>query len=31
VPDEEKHWLLRPAVLGVILLAGCVVLNVIFW
>jgi len=29
--DEEKHWLLRPSVLGVILLAGCVVLNIIFW
>jgi SSS family solute:Na+ symporter len=29
--DDEKHWILRPAVLGVILLAGCVVLNVIFW
>jgi SSS family solute:Na+ symporter len=31
VPDEEKHWLLRPAVLGVVLLGFCVVLNVIFW
>jgi SSS family solute:Na+ symporter len=29
--DEEKHWLLRPSVLGVILLGACVVLNVIFW
>ncbi|HSD26335.1 MAG TPA: sodium:solute symporter family protein [Vicinamibacteria bacterium] len=29
--DDEKHWILRPAVLGTILLAGCVVLNVIFW
>jgi len=29
--DDEKHWILRPAVLGSILLAGCVVLNVIFW
>jgi SSS family solute:Na+ symporter len=29
--DEERHWLLRPAVLGVILLGCCVVLNVIFW
>lgn len=31
VPDDEKHWILRPAVLGTILLACCVVLNVIFW
>jgi SSS family solute:Na+ symporter len=29
--DEEKAWYLRPAVLGVILLAYCVVLNIIFW
>jgi len=29
--DDERHWILKPAVLGVILLAGCVVLNVIFW
>ena len=29
--DEEQVWILRPAVLGVILLAACVVLNVIFW
>jgi SSS family solute:Na+ symporter len=29
--DEERHWLLRPAVLGVVLLGCCVVLNVIFW
>jgi SSS family solute:Na+ symporter len=31
LPDDEKHWILRPAVLGVILLGCCVVLNVIFW
>jgi SSS family solute:Na+ symporter len=31
IPDEERHWILRPAVLGVILLGGCVILNVIFW
>jgi SSS family solute:Na+ symporter len=31
LPDDEKHWILRPAVLGTILLACCVVLNVIFW
>jgi SSS family solute:Na+ symporter len=29
--DDEKHWILRPAVLGVILLGCCAVLNVIFW
>jgi SSS family solute:Na+ symporter len=29
--DEEQAWYLRPAVLGVILLACCVVLNIIFW
>ena len=29
--DEEKAWYVRPAVLGVILLACCVVLNIIFW
>jgi SSS family solute:Na+ symporter len=31
LPDDEKHWILRPSVLGVILLGFCVVLNVIFW
>jgi SSS family solute:Na+ symporter len=31
IPDEERHWILRPAVLGAILLGGCVILNVIFW
>ncbi len=29
--DEEKAWYLRPAVLGVILLFCCVILNIIFW
>jgi SSS family solute:Na+ symporter len=29
--DDEQHFLLRPAVLGTILLAACVVLNIIFW
>ena len=29
--EEEKVWILRPAVLGVVLLAGCAILNVIFW
>jgi SSS family solute:Na+ symporter len=28
--DEEKAWYLRPATLGLVLLACCVVLNVIF-
>jgi SSS family solute:Na+ symporter len=29
--DDEQHFLLRPAVLGTILLIGCVILNIIFW
>ena len=29
--DEEQAWYLRPAVLGVVLLACCVILNIIFW
>jgi len=29
--DEEQIWILRPAVLGTILLAACVALNVLFW
>jgi SSS family solute:Na+ symporter len=31
VKDEEENFFLRPAVLGVILLAACVVLNILFW
>ncbi|MCE5187134.1 MAG: sodium:solute symporter family protein [Planctomycetaceae bacterium] len=31
VVDHEQNWLLRPAVLGVILLIGCVILNWLFW
>ena len=31
IVDEEQSWFLRPAVLGVVLLACCVVLNYIFW
>jgi SSS family solute:Na+ symporter len=31
VKDDEAAWYLRPAVLGVVLLAGCVILNIIFW
>ena len=29
--DEGTAWILRPAVLGIILLAVCIVMNVIFW
>ena len=29
--DDEQHFLLRPAVLGTILLIVCVILNIIFW
>jgi SSS family solute:Na+ symporter len=29
--EHEGHWLLRPAVLGTLLLAACVALNLIFW
>lgn len=28
--DQEQAWYLRPAVLGIVLLAACVVLNVVF-
>jgi SSS family solute:Na+ symporter len=31
IKEEGQMWLLRPAVLGVILLAACAILNVIFW
>jgi solute:Na+ symporter, SSS family len=31
IKDHEKHFFLRPAVLGVILLIACVILNIIFW
>jgi len=31
IKEEGEMWLLRPAVLGVILLVACVVLNFIFW
>jgi SSS family solute:Na+ symporter len=31
IKDTEQHFLQRPAVLGVILLIACVVLNIIFW
>jgi len=29
--DEEKSWFLRPAFLGCVLLAVCVVMNFLFW
>ncbi len=29
--DEETAWYRKPAALGVVLLAGCVILNIIFW
>jgi SSS family solute:Na+ symporter len=31
IKDTEQHFLQRPAVLGVILLICCVILNIIFW
>ena len=31
IKDHEKHFLQRPAVLGIILLICCVILNIIFW
>ena len=31
IKDAEQNWLLRPAVLGVILLAACVILNMLVW
>ena len=31
IKDHEQHFLQRPAVLGIILLIGCVILNIIFW
>jgi SSS family solute:Na+ symporter len=29
--DENQPWILRPAVVGTILLIACVILNAIFW
>lgn len=31
IRDENQPFYLRPAVIGVVLLAACVVLNIIFW
>lgn len=29
--DDEQSWYLRPAVLGIVLLVCCVILNILFW
>lgn len=31
IKDEEQNWLMRPAVLGIILLICCIILNIMFW
>jgi len=31
IKDENQAWYLRPAVVGTVLLIGCVILNFIFW
>jgi SSS family solute:Na+ symporter len=31
IKDEATAWYLRPAVIGIVLLIGCVILNLIFW
>jgi SSS family solute:Na+ symporter len=31
IKSGDQHLLLRPAVLGSVLLAGCVILNILFW
>src|SRR5690606_3995406 len=31
IKDEQAAWYLRPAVVGLILLLCCVILNIIFW
>jgi len=31
IVDHEDSWWLRPSVIGVLLLIGCVILNVVFW
>jgi SSS family solute:Na+ symporter len=31
IVDQEESWFLRPSVIGVLLLIGCVILNVVFW
>ncbi|MCX6875507.1 MAG: sodium:solute symporter family protein [Verrucomicrobia bacterium] len=31
IVDREDSWFLRPSVIGIILLFGCLILNIIFW
>jgi len=31
IVDHEESWWLRPSVIGILLLIGCVALNVVFW
>jgi SSS family solute:Na+ symporter len=31
IVDREESWYLRPSVIGIILLFGCLILNIIFW
>jgi SSS family solute:Na+ symporter len=31
IREHDTPWYLRPATLGVVVLAGAVVLNIIFW
>jgi SSS family solute:Na+ symporter len=31
IVDQEASWFLRPSVIGILLLIGCVILNVVFW
>ena len=31
IVDQEVSWWLRPSVIGILLLLGCVILNVVFW
>ena len=31
IVDREDSWFLRPSVIGILLLVGCVILNIIFW
>jgi len=31
IVDHEDSWWLRPSVIGILLLIGCVALNIVFW
>ena len=31
IKDDNQPWILRPAVVGTVLLIVCVILNIIFW